>query len=109
MGAYRSGIGIPDHNTTCSRSPESLGPSYERIYVMILLIVILIVGFALIALVDFPSVMKARQLKEIVVYSSLFILAFVISLLQIMHIDVPSPAKGLWFLIENVLHIAYKS
>ncbi len=75
---------------------------------MILYIVILVLGFTMLALVDFPSILKAKQTQELLVYSSLFILAFVISLLQVMNIDVPSPAKGLEYLIKNVLHIAYK-
>lgn len=74
---------------------------------MILFIIILAAGFTIIVLVEFLPILRAKQPQEIIVYSSLFVIAFVISLLQVINIEVPSPAKGLTYLIENVLHIAY--
>lgn len=72
------------------------------------MIILLLIGFAGIALLDAPKLIKSKSWKELTVFSILFIFAFTISLLQIWGIKFPSPIKGIQYIIKDLLHLNYK-
>jgi len=73
---------------------------------MIIALTILI--FVIIAAIDVPPLIKNKQKRELIVFCVLFVFAFTIAILQSMDIKVPSPIKGVIYLVKDVLHISYK-
>jgi uncharacterized protein with PQ loop repeat len=70
---------------------------------MIALIVIL---FLLLALVDFPKLIRSKNWYEVSVLSAFFFSAFVLAILQSYGITV-NPIKGAESIIKDMLHINY--
>jgi hypothetical protein len=70
-------------------------------------IVLIIVIFALMALSDFPSLIKGKKWYEVSVLSGLYIIVFALAALQTVGVTLPSPIKGIQSFITNVLHLAY--
>lgn len=72
---------------------------------MIFLLISVFIG---IILFEVPSLIRNKHWRELVVFSSLLFFAFILALLQILGVDVPSSSKGIDFLIRDVLHLNYK-
>lgn len=72
------------------------------------MIIFLIIAFALIAFMDLPKLIKEKRKKDIIVFSSFFIFAFTIAFLQTIGVDIPSPIKGIQYIIKDVLHLSYE-
>ena len=72
------------------------------------MIVLLIIGFAGIALIDAPKLIKDKSWKEFIVFSIFFVFAFTIALLQIFGVKIPSPIKGIQYIIKDILHLNYQ-
>lgn len=62
--------------------------------------VLVILGYLIVGLVEIIPLIKKERKKELVLYSAIFLLAFVISLLLSLGVDLPSPATP----IENVIN-----
>jgi len=71
------------------------------------MIILLLIAFALIAIMDLPKLIKEKQRKEIVVYLSLFAFAFTISFLLVIGIQIPSPVTGIKYIVKDILHLNY--
>lgn len=71
------------------------------------MIVLLISGFIGIILFEVPSLIRNKHWRELVVFSSLLLLAFILTFLQTMGIKVPL-GKVIDFLIRDVLHFNYR-
>nr|WP_045576672.1 hypothetical protein [Desulfosporosinus sp. I2] len=61
-----------------------------------------------IILFEVPKLIRNKHWRELIVFSSLLSMAFILSLLQILDVKVPSPFEGINFLIRDVLHLNYK-
>jgi phage-related holin len=68
---------------------------------------LIIIVFILIALADFPSLIRHKKWYEFTVLSVFFLSAFVLAVLQSLGIPIPSPMKGVAYIIHNVLHLSY--
>lgn len=75
------------------------------------MILLLIVAFIGMILYEVPGLIKKRYWKELAVFSFLISLAFIISLLKIMRIEIPSPVKDFQYFVrdifKNFLHLGY--
>lgn len=72
------------------------------------LIFIIIMTFIAIALYEVPKLSEKKYKRELVVFWCLYIFGFVLVLLYNYGVKIPSPLKGIQFLINEVLHIGYK-
>lgn len=71
--------------------------------------VVLLVGiFSFMALMDLPALIREKNIKEIIVYGIFFVLAFVMSMLLVFGVEIPSPVKFFEFIIGDVLHLSYE-
>jgi cyanate permease len=71
------------------------------------MLVLIIVIFLLMALSDFPKLIKDKKWYEVTVLSGLYVLTFTLAALQAAGVTLPSPIKGIQGFITNVLHLAY--
>jgi len=65
-------------------------------------ILILVLLFAGLALIDIPKLMRKKQWPELITSSVLLSIGFLLSLLQIIGVDVPNPNKGIENLIKMI-------
>ncbi len=72
------------------------------------MIIFLIIVFAIIALINVPPLIREKQWRELTVYSGFFALAVTLSMLLALGVDIPSPIKGVQYIIKDVLHLNYK-
>lgn len=69
---------------------------------------ILVVGvFALLALSDFPPIIKEKKWYELAILSVLYLCVLSLAILQSMQIHIPSPMKGAQFVISELLGLKY--
>lgn len=66
---------------------------------------LLIAGFAVIAVIDLPPLIKEKKVKDIVVFALFFLAAFIVALLQLWGVDIPSVIKGIRYILETLLKI----
>ena len=71
------------------------------------MIALIVVVFVVMALSDFPSLVKEKKWYEVTVLSGLYAGVFALAALQTSGVVLPSPVKGIESFITNVLHLAY--
>jgi hypothetical protein len=71
------------------------------------MIVVSIVIFAIIGWADLPKILREKQWKELVLYALLLLTGFVGVTLYLYQIPLPSPVRGIWRFIRDVLGIGY--
>lgn len=69
--------------------------------------IILLLIFAFMVYIQVPSLLKNKYWKELITFSAFFIAAFILSILYVMDINIPSPIKGVKYIIEDVFKIKY--
>jgi len=69
--------------------------------------IFLLMAYALIFLVNVPGLVKRKERKELVVFFILYIIGFVLGLMYALDIPIPSPMKGLQYLISDKLGLKY--
>lgn len=67
----------------------------------------LLLVYAFIFLVNVPGLVKRKERKELVAFLILYVIGFVLGLMYALDIPVPSPMKGLKYLISDKLGIKY--
>ena len=72
---------------------------------MIFLLIIVFIG---IAFFEVPELIRKKYWRELTAFSFFFLLAFILSLLQTIDVKIPSPMKGIQYLIKDILHLNYK-
>ena len=65
--------------------------------------------FIVAALLEIPSLVRKKYWRELTVFSLFLLFALVLGLLQTIGVKLPSPMKGLEYLIMDVLHLDYKT
>lgn len=65
------------------------------------MIVLLILAFAGLALYEIPQLVRKKQIRDLVVFLSFFMLAFVLSGLQIVGVKLPNPLT----VISNIVKL----
>ncbi len=73
------------------------------------MISLLIPLYILIALFDLFHLKKNKKRYELSILFVFFLSAFVLSVLQAYGITIPSPIKGVQYIIKDVLHFGYGS
>jgi hypothetical protein len=70
---------------------------------------IILVGlvFFTIAIFQVRALVKQKYWRELVVFVLLHTVAFTLSMLYVMGVQIPSPMPGLKYVVEDVLHIKY--
>lgn len=69
------------------------------------MIVLVISVFIIIAWLHIPILIKQKLWRELAAFSVLLGIGFVLSLLQIIGIKIPSPNKGIMILVESIYNI----
>ncbi|MCO1603275.1 hypothetical protein [Desulfosporosinus nitroreducens] len=71
---------------------------------MIFLLVCVFVG---VILFEVPSLIRKKHWRELTVFSILLSIAFGMAFLETIGVKIPSPAKGIDYLMEDILHLNY--
>lgn len=71
------------------------------------MILLLIATFICIILYEAPKLLKNKSYKELAVFSFLISLAFFISLMQILKIEIPNPVRDTQYLVKDLLNLSY--
>lgn len=71
------------------------------------MIFLLVCAFIGVILFEVPSLIRQKYWRELIVFSLLLAMAFAMSLLETIGVKIPSPAKGMDYLMENILHLNY--
>jgi hypothetical protein len=67
----------------------------------------LLLVYALIFLVNVPGLVKRKEWKELVAFLVLYAIGFALGLMYALDIPIPSPMKGLQYLISDKLGLKY--
>ncbi|HBF39006.1 MAG TPA: hypothetical protein DDW50_17020 [Firmicutes bacterium] len=68
---------------------------------------ILIPIFITVAIFQIPTLIKKKYWRELIVFSSLSIIALSPSLLYVSGVQLPSPIPLMKYVIEDILHLKY--
>lgn len=71
--------------------------------------VLLIIVLVFIALREIPNLIKQKYWRELTAFIVFLSIATTLSLLISFGVQIPSPIKGIMYIIEDVLDIAYPS
>ena len=69
--------------------------------------IILILIYVIAAFIQVPGLVRQKQWRELAAFSAFYIAAFVLGLLFVLDVDIPSPMKGLQYIIGDVLGLKY--
>lgn len=72
------------------------------------MIVLVFIIFGLLALSDFPELIKSKKKYEVTVLSILYIFAVTLASMYSLGITIPSPIKWIQSFIVDVLKLGYK-
>ena len=61
---------------------------------------VLLLLFAIIALLEIPGLMRKKEWPELIAFSILLTIGFLLSFLQVIGVEVPNPNKGIAYLIK---------
>lgn len=71
------------------------------------MILLLILAFIFIIIYEVPALLKNKSYKELAIFSFLLLIAFMISLMQILKIEIPNPVKNTQYFVKDLLHLSY--
>ncbi|AZV56606.1 hypothetical protein [Clostridium sp. AWRP] len=72
------------------------------------MIFLLIIIFICILSFEVPEMIKNKYWHELKVYSIFIIISFILSLFYVLNIPIPNPAKGMEFVVKDLLHLNYQ-
>ena len=61
---------------------------------------VLLLLFAIIALLEIPGLMRKKEWPELIAFSILLTIGFLLSFLQVIGVEDPNPNKGIAYLIK---------
>lgn len=70
------------------------------------MIIFLIIIYIMLALFQVPDLIKKKHWRELGVFSFFLVFSFVLSLLYSLDAKIPSPAKGVQYILD-ILHLHY--
>ena len=59
--------------------------------------------FTLIALIEVPALLRKKQKRELIAFVALLLLGLVLTIMLSLNITVPSPVKGIEYLVQHLL------
>ena len=71
------------------------------------MIILLFAVFVCIALLDVPNLIKTKEWKYLAVFSIFFVIAFTMSFLLVIGVDIPSPMLAIQYFLKDVLNLHY--
>lgn len=71
------------------------------------MVILVVIVFILLALSDFPKLIKDKKWYEVTVLSGLYAFTFILTVLHTVGVILPSPVKGIQYFIVEVLHLGY--
>lgn len=72
------------------------------------MIFLLLSAFIGVILFEVPSLIRKKHWRELVVFSIFLSIAFVMALLPTIGVKIPSPPKGIDYLVRDILHLNYQ-
>ncbi len=72
------------------------------------MIFLLIAVFICIILYEVPELIRNKYWRELTVVSFLISIAFMISLMQILKIEIPNPVRDTQYLVKDLLNLGYE-
>lgn len=70
-------------------------------------LIFIIFGLAAIALYDLPELIRKRRWADVTVFSILYVAGATLALLLYFGVQIPSPIRGVQYLLGEVLHLKY--
>ena len=71
------------------------------------MIVLLVAAFAVIVIIEVPGLIKKRHWRELTVFSVILAIAFFISVMQLMHIEIWNPVRDSQFFVKSLFPFGY--
>ena len=71
------------------------------------MIVLLIAAFSIIALIEVPGLIRKKYWRELTVFSVILALAFFVSVMQLMHIEIWNPVRDSQFFVKSLFPFGY--
>ncbi|MGI5984654.1 MAG: hypothetical protein GXY01_10965 [Clostridiales bacterium] len=71
------------------------------------MIILLISIYAIIVFAEVPGLIKKKSWKELTVFSVITAVAFTISLLHILKVEIPDPAKDTQYFVKSLFPFSY--
>lgn len=65
--------------------------------------ILVILGYLIVGIIEITPLIKKGQKKELILYSAIFLFAFIISLLLSLGVDLPSPATPIEKAIRTII------
>jgi len=72
------------------------------------MVFLLVCAFIGVILFEVPSLIRNKHWRELIVFSIFLSIAFVLALLATIGVKLPSPARGIDYFMENILHLNYQ-
>lgn len=66
------------------------------------MVYLLILAFLVIAVLEIPELFRKRLWGELAAFAVLFVIGFILGFLQAIGVKLPSPNKGIEFLVKTV-------
>lgn len=71
------------------------------------MIVLLVLAYAVLIAFEVPKLVREKSWRELIVYSALMSLAFVLCVLEILNIQVWNPVKTTQYFVKSLWHLSY--
>lgn len=65
--------------------------------------ILVIIAYSIIGILEIIPLIKKNQRKELILYTALFTIAFIMSLLLSLDVKIPSPAKPIEKMVKAVM------
>ncbi len=69
---------------------------------------LLIMVFIGIVLFEVPGLIRKRYWRELIAFSLFLLLAFTMTILQAIGVEIPNPLIGMQYVVKDILHLNYK-
>ncbi len=71
------------------------------------MIFLLVCAFAFLIWLEVPGMIRKKSWRELIAYSVILSVAFVICVLEILNIQIPNPIKDTQYWVKGLLHLSY--
>ncbi len=71
------------------------------------MIILMFAAFALLILVEAPGLIKKKLWRELTAYSVLMLIAIVISVLYLEHVEIPNPVKNTQYYMKDMFEYLF--
>jgi hypothetical protein len=72
-----------------------------------MMIILVVLVFGVVGILQTLRLIKLKYWRELIAFSLLHIVAFTLSLLYVLGVQIPSPMPIIKYVVQDVLHIKY--